>query len=912
MAKALVEVIGDSASAVRALEATSAALGATGEAAAAAATEVDAFAASLAKAQATRVETLLGTSASLKQYSAANAGTIEGAVAGEAAAKRQAQAYKMLGIQAAATGASVTETAGKIGRGLTTYVTAPTAFIGYEAVKQAVDFNQQMLLLKTQAGDATDSIQRLSSEVLKLSSSGAPQGPVQLAEGLFHLVSLGLRGAQAMGTLREASLAAGMGMANLEDTSTALGAAVVSGIKGAQNYQQAMATLVGTAGAGNMRFQDLAASIGNVIPSAAAAGITLHEMGAALAVLTDRGMSAEEAATRLRMSLALMQRPSKAAQAALADMGVNANDLGALIRQPNGLLKVLEVLHTAMTKVGTVRGNRDLLEAFGGARSGIGIQTLVQSLDSSVSSYQGKLQQINQDQAQFAKNQQAYLESPAYKLHSALAQVETDLVKLGTALTPAVTGLAGTIATIANGFSTLPGPIKEAVGIIVGILAVGGPIGLAIKGIGAMLGGMAAAGAAALRLLGLSAATDAVEMNALAASAARVGPAMVVSGAEAEGALAGIGAAARAALGPIALLVAAVEGLNALQNAFGSSGPSLHGAKPNKPTVFEKNGQWYESVLSPRGVEYLKISAAQAHEMQRSGGTRRDPTADHHTADAANRRYYEHRRHTTPPGFHDAYTSPPTVPGTTAAAATAAAKKQQTQFNQAVHNDQMLAQARIDLANGEYAAAQALLRKDQQRLQLMLSEAKTAEERTAVLRQLAEVERLRHSKHDAFQLSPGLQEQIAKIDAEAVLNPMGMVSQQVALAKRAKAEAMRAIRSHTLTMQGLTQAWQIVGQENQVIAGALGLAHTYHAVSTAALTKGLDLSQAATLTLRERLAQAEAHRGYAPAQAGTVGGRHGGVHIEHAHFHGVHDVKKLRAELERLGRSNHQRAGSRR
>lgn len=908
MARAFVEVVGDSASAVRALEATSAAFDATGKSAATAAGEVDAFAASIAKAQATRAETLLAQAGSLRQLSATSAaGSTEQLAANEAALKRQTQAYKLLGIQAATTKASVTQTAGTIGRGLTTYVTAPTAFVGYEAVKQAIDFNQQMLLLKTQAGDASDSIKQLSTEVLKLASSGAPQGPVQLAEGLFHLVSLGLRGAQAMGTLREASLAAGMGMANLEDTSTALGAAVVSGIRGAQNYQQAMATLVGTAGAGNMRFQDLAASIGNVIPSAAAAGVSLHEMGAALAVLTDRGMSAEEAATRLRMSLALMQRPSKQAQAALADMGVNANDLGALIRQPNGLLKVLEVLHTAMDNVGKVRGNRDLLQAFGGARSGIGIQTLVQSLDSTVSSYQGKLAQITQDQQQFATNQQTYLESPAYKLHAALSQVEADLVKLGTSLTPAVTGLAGAISEIANGFSALPGPIKEAMGVIIGILAIGGPVGLAIKGLGMLAGGIGAAfgiaageADASLATMGAAADRTAVQMRVLAYTEGQVGVAGAAAGAE-------VGAGFTAMLGPIAAATAAlilmlhyekqiIAGAADLARKLGAN--KSQGSQPGPLDFFRHPLRTF--FYSPAAHDQQQ---QENNDSGNYGGGGRGPQGS-----AAARHRHEHDHHV--PGITDAYTSKPTVPGTTAAAATAKAKQQQTQFDQLVHNDQALAQARIDLANGEVAAAQRLLLQDQRRLELMLSEAKTSTERTDVLKQLAVVERLRHSKHDAFALSPQLQEEVAKADAQAALDGhlQGPTARQLQLARQAKAAAMKAINSHMLTLQGLTEAWQIVGQENAIIAQARGAIDTYHAVSSKSIVDSVKgLSQLQQMQLRERIAQAEAHRGYAPNRG--EGGQH---HTHDVHVHVSSNDSHVVKVVKRHNRGSHQRAGGRR
>jgi TP901 family phage tail tape measure protein len=409
-----------------------------------------------------------------------------------------------------------------VGSTLTRFVTAPTALLTAAAVKMGVDFQQQMLLIQTQAGASGSEVHKLSGEVLQLAKV-TPQGPGELAKGLYHLESLGLRGAIAMHTLRTAALAAGMGIADLESTATALGAVVVTGIKGAQNYDQAMGLLVGTVGAGNVRMEDLAGSIGNVAPAAAAAGVDLTSLGAAIATLTDRGFSAEEASTRLRIALALIQSPSDKAKKSLKDMGVDANKLGAMLREPNGLLKVLETLHDAVDRVGKVRGNRDLLAGFGGGRSGLGIQTLVQSLDSSVSSYKQKLQQVDAQSKKFAANQKTYLHSEAYALHHDLATIESDLTSAGSKIAPVLVDVVGVVTALVNGFGHLPGPVKFAVGTIIGLLAVGGPLLLAIA---AVIRAVQTIGNAFLRIpvqAGEAVAATDAELATLRASAAATG-----------------------------------------------------------------------------------------------------------------------------------------------------------------------------------------------------------------------------------------------------------------------------------------------------------------------------------------------------------------------------------------------------
>lgn len=371
-----------------------------------------------------------------------------------------------------------------VGSTITRGITVPTALLGLAAVKMGVDFNKQMLLIQTQAGASASEVKNLSDQVLGLAKGDAAQSPVELAKGLYHLESLGLRGAAAMKTLRVAALAAGMGVADLEQVTTALGGAVVTGIRGTGDYEKAMATLNATIGAGNMRMDDLVAALGTgVLPAAKNAGLSLDQVGAALAVLTDRGVDAQNAGTRLRMTFALIQAPSEKARKALKDMGVDADQMAKTLRGPNGLLNVLQMLHEGMQRVGQVKGSKDILQAFGGGRSGSGILTLLQSLDASLSSYQKKLEDVRAGQRKYAEDQKAYMESPAYKLDQALTSLEADLTKLGQSLTPAVTGMAEVLSTIADGFSALPGPVKQDLGIVIGLLAVGGPLMLAGAGV---------------------------------------------------------------------------------------------------------------------------------------------------------------------------------------------------------------------------------------------------------------------------------------------------------------------------------------------------------------------------------------------------------------------------------------------
>src|ERR1700678_1567369 len=117
-----------------------------------------------------------------------SAGIREGAAAGDA---------EGAGEDAASKFSSGFNKALKIG-GVTAVALAA---IGVAAVKLGTDFQSAMLKIKTQAGGSTADVKLLSQQVLALAPS-TEQGPIQLANALFHLKSVGLDNVQAMKALK--------------------------------------------------------------------------------------------------------------------------------------------------------------------------------------------------------------------------------------------------------------------------------------------------------------------------------------------------------------------------------------------------------------------------------------------------------------------------------------------------------------------------------------------------------------------------------------------------------------------------------------------------------------------------------------------------------------------------------------
>ncbi|HET6915492.1 MAG TPA: hypothetical protein VFH56_05325, partial [Acidimicrobiales bacterium] len=493
----------------------------------------------------------------------------------------------------------------------------------------------------------------------------------------------------------------------------------------------------------------------------------------------------------------------------------------------------------------------------------------------------GEIQRLN-NPATFWSQVSEAMDQPAMKIKKDVAEIGADFIKLGTAIAPTVAAIASGVADISTAFGSLPSFVKDSIGVVVTALAVGGPVGLAISGIGKLLDALgieAAAGAGeaapAISTIGAAADRSAVQLRVLAYTERAVGPAAAEGAATADTSLSLVGASALGAESKVATLRSTLLGLagriftvsivadilyhyrnqlaHGAANLAGHLGAnSSHGGQPG-PLDFLKHP-----------IRSFFYSPA-VHDTSSSGDNTRSYHDQQTQGDAGHTSYvrdYEREQHrkrfVRQHGGSPLYQLP-AVPqkiqldiakaqagyGSVAKAmdeerhwlleliksgrlkgqaltqayqalasiqtkAVTDAHKATAQFDATVHNDTLLARARNDLAQGEVSVAQHLLALDEQRLQAMLSEAKTAEERKTVLNQLAEVNRLRHSKSSAFALSPRLQEEIAKADAIAALHPSsyGPDSDQIRLARQAKAAALKAIHSHTLTLQGLTQAWQ--------------------------------------------------------------------------------------------------------
>lgn len=359
------------------------------------------------------------------------------------------------------TGKSTSASLAKIGAAAAVALGVTFVAAAGKSIEMASNFQKQMTLLQTEAGYTAADMKNLSAQVLAL----APQvgkGPDELAMGLYHIASAGIPAAHAMDLLTASAKLSAIGNAGMEETTQAVIGVMAAYPAYLGHATDAVAMLNAIVGTGDMRMKQLTAAMATgLLPAAATAHIGLIDVGAALATLTDNVTPADEAATRLRMTLALLTHQSGPATDALATIGIKAGQLGTDMVKPDGLNVAISDLRNHLMQtfgpdsVGQTNKYLDILRkdgpdaadkyaksvhgaaevisiSFGGGRTSAAIQTLLGEYDK----FNGKYAQLRKNQSDFDHSWETTKTTFSFQINAMKAGVDSLAVKFGTALLP--------------------------------------------------------------------------------------------------------------------------------------------------------------------------------------------------------------------------------------------------------------------------------------------------------------------------------------------------------------------------------------------------------------------------------------------------------------------------------------------
>lgn len=306
-----------------------------------------------------------------------------------------------------------------------------STFTGGTALESA------MAKVGTIADTAKVPLESLSSQVLQVSGD-MRIGANEIAEAAYQAISAGQDTGNAVAFAGQASMLAKAGFTSSASAVDILTTALNAYGKGADEAGHVSDVLLTTQNLGKTSVDELAGSMGRVIPLAAAYNVSLENLSSGLAIMTANGIATAEASTYTKSML--------------NELGDTGSSVGKILKQQTGksfaelsadgksLGDVLQILYD---KVG---GNAT---EFAGLWSSVEAGTGALSLASTgADKFNGVLQQMQADSGLTQTAYDTMTDTMAYKLDG----VKTNAQNLGTALFDAVSGRLGEGVALAGGY----------------------------------------------------------------------------------------------------------------------------------------------------------------------------------------------------------------------------------------------------------------------------------------------------------------------------------------------------------------------------------------------------------------------------------------------------------------------------
>lgn len=298
-------------------------------------------------------------------------------------------------------------------------------------------FESAMAKVGTIADTTKVPLESLSSQVLQVSGD-MHIGANEIAEAAYQAISAGQDTGNAVAFAGQASMLAKAGFTSSASAVDILTTALNAYGKGADEAGHVSDVLLTTQNLGKTSVDELAGSMGRVIPLAAAYNVSLENLSSGLAIMTANGIATAEASTYTKSML--------------NELGDTGSDVGKILQQQTGksfaelnadgksLGDVLQVLYDS------VGGNATEFAAlWRSVEAGTGALSLAST---GADKFNGVLQQMRADSNLTQTAYDTMTDTMAYKLDG----VRTNAQNLGTALFNAVSGRLGEGVALAGGY----------------------------------------------------------------------------------------------------------------------------------------------------------------------------------------------------------------------------------------------------------------------------------------------------------------------------------------------------------------------------------------------------------------------------------------------------------------------------
>ena len=337
-----------------------------------------------------------------------------------------------------------------VGGTLSKTVTAPLAGIGAASIKAASDFESSFAKLSTIAdtsGKTGVSVDKLRSQIMDLSNQSGMSASA-IAEAAYQAISAGQSTGDALQFVAQSSKLAKAGFTDVSTATDTLTTIMNSYGKAAGPALSISNKLLTVQNLGKTTIDELGASIGKVIPTAAMYGVSLDQLSAAYITTTKNGIATAESTTYINSMLNELGKTGSTASDALK--AKTGKTLQELMQSGMSLTDVLGILQESASETGG-----SIADMFGSQEAGKAAATLLQHTDD----FNNGLKSV-EDSAKTTEKAVGKLgKTSAAQLNKVKTQLQNDLITIGesliTTLGPAFHDIAKVISDLGEKFQSL-------------------------------------------------------------------------------------------------------------------------------------------------------------------------------------------------------------------------------------------------------------------------------------------------------------------------------------------------------------------------------------------------------------------------------------------------------------------------
>ena len=358
---------------------------------------------------------------------------------------------------------------------------APVSVAAQAVIKGTADaamgFETAIAQVETIAGDASvkykGSMMDMSDAIMQLSSdTGIASEEIALAT--YNAISAGVDTSKSVEFVATANALAVGGFTDMTTSVDVLTTTLNAYGDKAGTAESISDKLITTQNLGKTTVNELASSMGKVIPTASAYGISIDNLCASYVAMTKGGIATAESTTYMKSMFNELADSGSTVGTILQEQ--TGQSFGQLMASGKSLADVIDILGQS------VNGDSEAFaQLWGSSEAGTGALAI---LNGGTADFNNTLVAMGDSTGAASDAMDKMNNTSAHNMQVAMNDMKNAAIELGGAFAPVLSGLASVISGVASAFGSLPSPVQSVIAGIIGVIAVISPL---LIGIGSLI-----------------------------------------------------------------------------------------------------------------------------------------------------------------------------------------------------------------------------------------------------------------------------------------------------------------------------------------------------------------------------------------------------------------------------------------